>query len=128
MPFDVLARQLLVGQLHRRAPSEGARAAVALREALQTFEKMGHPVMGRTGAGGTRQGGRRATADNGADPVRAAGRRTGRHGNHQRDVAAALFISPKTLEANLSRVYHKLGIRSRAELARHIGEPEGRGT
>lgn len=31
-------------------------------------------------------------------------------------VAAALFISPKTVEVHLSRVYHKLGIRSRAEL------------
>jgi DNA-binding NarL/FixJ family response regulator len=27
---------------------------------------------------------------------------------------AALFVSPKTVEANLSRIYHKLGIRSRA--------------
>jgi DNA-binding NarL/FixJ family response regulator len=42
-----------------------------------------------------------------------------------RDVAAALFISPKTVEANLSRVYHKLGIRSRAELGRRVGPPPG---
>jgi DNA-binding NarL/FixJ family response regulator len=33
-----------------------------------------------------------------------------------RDVAARLFISTKTVEANLSRAYRKLGIRSRAEL------------
>jgi DNA-binding CsgD family transcriptional regulator len=45
-----------------------------------------------------------------------------------REVAAALFISPKTVVANPSRVYHKLGIRSRAELGRHVGEPEGRET
>ena len=38
-----------------------------------------------------------------------------------RDIAAALFISPKTVEANLARVYRKLGIRTRAELGRHIG-------
>jgi DNA-binding NarL/FixJ family response regulator len=31
-------------------------------------------------------------------------------------VAAALVISPKTVEANLSRAYRKLGIRSRAQL------------
>ena len=37
-----------------------------------------------------------------------------------RDIAAALFISPKTVEANLARVYRKLGIRTRAELGRHI--------
>jgi DNA-binding NarL/FixJ family response regulator len=33
-----------------------------------------------------------------------------------REVAAALFVSPKTVEASLARVYRKLGIRSRAEL------------
>ena len=33
-----------------------------------------------------------------------------------RAVANAAFMSPKTVEANLARVYRKLGIRSRAEL------------
>jgi DNA-binding CsgD family transcriptional regulator len=37
-------------------------------------------------------------------------------GMTNRDVAAALFISPKTVEANLARVYRKLGIKTRAEL------------
>ena len=37
-----------------------------------------------------------------------------------RDVAAKLFISLNTVEATLARVYRKLGIRSRAELARHM--------
>ena len=40
-----------------------------------------------------------------------------------RDVAAALFISAKTVEANLARVYRKLGIHSRAELGRHMSQP-----
>jgi DNA-binding NarL/FixJ family response regulator len=35
-----------------------------------------------------------------------------------RDIAAALFISPKTVEVNLSRVYRKLKVRSRLELYR----------
>ena len=39
-----------------------------------------------------------------------------------RDVADALFISPKTVEATLARVYRKLGIRSRAELGTTIGQ------
>ena len=39
-----------------------------------------------------------------------------------RDVAAALFISPKTVETNLARIYRKLGIKSRAELGRVIGD------
>ena len=37
-------------------------------------------------------------------------------GNTNLRVAQMLFMSPKTVEANLSRVYGKLGIRSRAEL------------
>jgi DNA-binding NarL/FixJ family response regulator len=37
-----------------------------------------------------------------------------------RQVAAALFISPKTVESSLARVYRKLNIRSRAELGARI--------
>lgn len=38
-----------------------------------------------------------------------------------REVAAELFLSPKTVEAYLARIYRKLDIRSRAELGRHAG-------
>ena len=38
-----------------------------------------------------------------------------------REVAQAAFVSPKTVEANLARVYRKLGIRSRAELGAAMG-------
>lgn len=38
-----------------------------------------------------------------------------------RYVAAELFISPRTLEPNLARIYRKLGIHSRAELGQLIG-------
>jgi DNA-binding NarL/FixJ family response regulator len=34
-----------------------------------------------------------------------------------KEVAAALFLAVRTVEANVSRVYAKLGVRSRAELA-----------
>ena len=37
-----------------------------------------------------------------------------------REVAAQAFMSPKTVEANLARVYRKLGIHSRAELGARI--------
>jgi DNA-binding NarL/FixJ family response regulator len=35
-----------------------------------------------------------------------------------RDVAGKLFVSTKTVEANLTHIYRKLGIHSRAELGR----------
>jgi len=39
-------------------------------------------------------------------------------GKTNREVAAALYVTPRTVEGTLSRVYTKLGVRSRAELAR----------
>ena len=38
-------------------------------------------------------------------------------GRTNREIAQTLFVSPKTVEAGLSRVYAALGVRSRAELA-----------
>ena len=41
-------------------------------------------------------------------------------GMTNRDVAQALSVSPKTVEANLTQIYRKLGIRSRAQLAQRL--------
>jgi hypothetical protein len=43
-----------------------------------------------------------------------------------REAAAALFVTVKTVEAALSLVYHKLGVRSRAELARRFADSSER--
>lgn len=39
-----------------------------------------------------------------------------------RDAAAALFVSVKTVEAHLTRIYRKLGVHSRAQLAAQLAE------
>ncbi len=41
-------------------------------------------------------------------------------GARNREVATALFLSPKTVEGHLSNVYRKFGIRSRAELVARL--------
>ena len=38
-------------------------------------------------------------------------------GQTNREIAQALFVTPKTVEVHLSNAYRKLGIRSRRELA-----------
>jgi DNA-binding CsgD family transcriptional regulator len=43
-------------------------------------------------------------------------------GRTTREAAAALFLSPKTVEYHLRHVYLKLGIRSRAALAEAFTE------
>ena len=43
-------------------------------------------------------------------------------GASNKDVAAELFLSPKTVEAHLTRVYRKLGVNSRNQLARRLEE------
>jgi DNA-binding CsgD family transcriptional regulator len=46
-----------------------------------------------------------------------------RAGSTNREVAAVLFISVKTVEATLSRIYRKVGVRSRTELVRAMDVP-----
>jgi DNA-binding CsgD family transcriptional regulator len=43
-------------------------------------------------------------------------------GKTNRAIAAELFISPKTVDTNLGRIYRKLGIHSRAELAHWVSD------
>jgi DNA-binding NarL/FixJ family response regulator len=41
-------------------------------------------------------------------------------GRSNKEVAAEVYLSPKTIEAHLSSIYRKLGLRSRTELAAHL--------
>jgi DNA-binding NarL/FixJ family response regulator len=43
-------------------------------------------------------------------------------GRTNREVAAALFLAPKTIEHHLSTIFRKLGIKRRTELARVFAE------
>ena len=46
-------------------------------------------------------------------------------GKTTRETAAALFLSPKTVEYHLRHVYQRLGIHSREELAQRLGDAAG---
>jgi DNA-binding CsgD family transcriptional regulator len=116
MPFELARTQLLVGQLHRRQRRREA-ASTTLKAALSTFEELGTPVWAdRARAELKRVTGTRTRAELTASEQRVA--ELAATGVTNREMAAVLFISPKTVEATLSRIYRKLNIRSRAELGR----------
>ncbi|MCV7022570.1 AAA family ATPase [Mycolicibacterium novocastrense] len=121
MPFERARTQLLLGQLQARA--RDPLAASTLNEALATFEALGTPVWAeraRTSRDGLRSAASTPAALTAAE-LRIA--ELAAAGLTNRDVAGELFLSAKTVEATLARVYRKFGIRSRAELARVMGQP-----
>lgn len=120
MPFELARTQLLMGQLERRQKQREA-ASATLRVALATFDELGTPLWAERARGElNRASGLRTRAELTASERRVA--ELAATGVTNREMAAALFISPKTVEANLSRIYRKLNIRSRAELGRIMGQ------
>lgn len=118
MPFERARTQLLLGQLHRRR-RQYKLAANTLGDALAAFEQLGAPIWAER----TRLELARvnvAPGQSGLTPSEQQVAEFAASGMTNREVATALFISPKTVEANLARIYHKLGIRSRAELGQRM--------
>lgn len=120
MPAELGRTLLALGRLQRRR-NERHRAQNSLARAVAAFESggaAGWAVIARDELNRSR--GRRGHPEQLTPTERAicelavAGLRNG-------EIAAQLFVSGKTVEANLSRSYRKLGIRSRTELAGAIG-------
>ncbi|WP_307722751.1 helix-turn-helix domain-containing protein [Cellulomonas cellasea] len=44
-------------------------------------------------------------------------------GLRNREIASRMFVSESTVEAHLTRIYRKLGLRNRAELSVHVAGP-----
>ena len=119
MPFERARTQLLLGQLrHRQGHNDLATAT--LSEAVAVFETLNTPLWaGRARA----ELARTHVSPDQTTVLTPSERRVAElsaSGMTNREVAIALFVSPKTVEVNLTRIYRKLGIHSRAELGRHI--------
>jgi DNA-binding CsgD family transcriptional regulator len=118
-PFE-LARTLLVkGEVERRAKQKRA-ARSALEQALGIFQALGAPLWAQRARADLARVGGVVPASGELTPTEQRIAELVGEGMKNREVADALFISVKTVEANLSRIFHKLGVRSRSELVRRI--------
>jgi DNA-binding CsgD family transcriptional regulator len=115
MPFERARTQLLLGQLQRRQRRRDA-ATATLHEVLQTFQRLGTTVWAERAAAELARDAVRRRRDRALTATELRVAELTASGMTNRDIAAALFISPKTVEVNLTRIYRKLNIKSRAEL------------
>ena len=119
-PFDRARTLLALGTVQRRA-KQRADARRTLETALALFEELGAALWTeRARAEIARLGGRRARD---RDELTETERRIAElaaSGRSNREIAGELFVSERTVEANLTRAYRKLGVRSRTELARRL--------
>jgi DNA-binding CsgD family transcriptional regulator len=121
-PFEHGLTLFWLGRVRRRARQRRA-ARDALEGAARIFEQLGYPLwLERVHDELGRIGGRAAARDELTQTERRVATLVAQ-GKTNKEVAAELVVTVRAVEANLSRIYTKLGVRSRAELA-HRFRPE----
>jgi len=115
MPFELGRTLLALGEVQRRFKQRRA-AGGSLRAALETFRTLGAPLWAIKAEEALARLGARAASPGELTPTEERVAELVADGRTNREVADALFVSVKTVEANLSRIFQKLGITSRREL------------
>ena len=131
-PFELARSQLCAGEALRRLRRPAA-ARPLLREAVNTFDTLGaRPWADRAACELAATGQHRAPrpeAEPGnldaLTPQELQIARVVADGLNNVEAGAVLYLSRKTVEAHLTRVYRKLGLRSRTDLARVLGSGRG---
>jgi DNA-binding CsgD family transcriptional regulator len=121
-PLEHARTELLYGEYLRRERRR-VEARPHLRTALDTFERLGAPIwaerarreLGATGETARKRN--RSTLDQ-LTPQELHVVRMISQGLTNREAAAQLFLSPRTVDYHLRKVFSKLGINTRAELIR----------
>jgi DNA-binding CsgD family transcriptional regulator len=116
MPFELARTLLTQGQIRRRAKQKRA-ARDSLQQALQIFERLGAPLWASRARAELARIGLRPPAPLDLTPTEERIAELVAAGHTNREVAQILFLSVRTVEDNLGRIYRKLGVRSRTELA-----------
>jgi DNA-binding CsgD family transcriptional regulator len=119
-PFELGRTLLAQATIERRAKRRTA-ARDAATKALELFDGLGAALWAeRAAAELARIPGRSGRASTELTETERRVAELVAQGLSNKEVAAALFVSVRAVEANLSKVYAKLGIRSRTQLAARL--------
>lgn len=123
-PFDHARTELLYGEFLRRERLRG-QARTHLRAALDTFTRLGAPVWARRAEAELRATGETArergpNAVETLTPQELQIAESVRDGATNREVASQLFISPRTVDYHLGKIFRKLNVSSRRDLMRQM--------
>jgi DNA-binding CsgD family transcriptional regulator len=120
-PFELGRTLLAQGQAFRRM-KQWRLARDSLDRSLKTFERLGAALWADKASTEIARIGGRSPGPIELTPTEQGVADLVGSGLTNREVANALFLSVSTVEANLRRIYRKLGVRSRTELSRKLSE------
>jgi DNA-binding NarL/FixJ family response regulator len=115
-----LGRTLLCLGVVRRQAQQRTAAREALEQALAIFEELGARLWAVRASAELRRISGRRPADEELTETERRVAELAAQGRSNKEIAGELFMGVSTVEAHLSRVYRKLGIRSRAALAERL--------
>ena len=116
VPFERARTELWQGRLLRRR-RERLAAKAALSGAMRTFTDLGATLWADRAAADLQRLGLRRGVGGDLTPTEQRVAELAASGLSNAEVAAAAFVTVKTVEANLARIYRKLGLTSRRDLA-----------
>ena len=119
MPFEAARTRLLFGSVLRRS-GHRSDARRELEAARAVFVRLGTPVLAEQVSAELASVGGRRGPESDLTPVEERIAALVASGQTNREVAGSLFMSVRTVEGHLGRIYRKLGVRSRTELARRL--------
>jgi DNA-binding CsgD family transcriptional regulator len=123
LPLDYGRALLALGSAQRRARHK-SEARLSLDQAVAVFKRINAPLWLARAEGELARIGGRQRAEAGLTPSERRVAELVAAGQSNKQVAAALFISPKTVEGHLANVFTKLAVHSRAELVRKLTSEE----
>jgi DNA-binding CsgD family transcriptional regulator/tetratricopeptide (TPR) repeat protein len=121
IPLERGRALLAHGAVHRRARHKRA-ARDSLESARAVFEATGANVWAERARTELGSVGGRSPSPGDLTPTEGRVAELVAEGLQTKQVAAALFVSPKTVEGHLTNIYAKLGVHSRTELARRLAQ------